>query len=438
MSQYFETIPDQVRKRKLLVWLFFIVTTVFVGFGLSKTKFDMTSEGWFADDDPVKVALDEFKAEFGSDDGVFIVYKPRDGNVFSAKSLEVVQGIREDLLNARAQLKEGEDSGLKHIVRITALTNAPVLKAEEDSLISRPLVGTTIPTSQQELDEIRRTAESQKTFPLLYFSKDLKYGGISVETDFGAIPVDSELPANKDSHEDPGIEDELVMDDMIMEVDHEIVKEKIRFKPIDQEEYLALMKAIKVILNKPEYADHLDYYPVGYAAQTEYDVENLEEMGLMYMAALIIVVILLWFLFRSLSAVIWPISIVVLSTVWTVGLTGWLGITVTIFLILTVMLILTVGIADAVHILSGYLFFRYDRHGKLYKQLTMRNIERINNVWVARKVTMNNLFTRRVTNMDLISVAYNMEVPDEFLTQRTLTDFAFRERNLAKLRTYIK
>ena len=80
----------------------------------------------------------------------------------------------------------------------------------------------------------------------------------------------------------------------------------------------------------------------------------------------------------------------------------------------------------------------YNRHGKLYKQLTMRNIERIDNVWIAKKATMNNLYTRRVTNMDLISVAYNMEVPDEFLTQRTLTDFAFRERNLVKLRTYLK
>jgi hypothetical protein len=80
----------------------------------------------------------------------------------------------------------------------------------------------------------------------------------------------------------------------------------------------------------------------------------------------------------------------------------------------------------------------YNRNGKLYKQVTMGNIERIDNVWVARKVTMNNLSTRRATIMDLVSVAFNMEVSDEFLTQRTLTDFAFRERNLAKLRAYLK
>ena len=80
----------------------------------------------------------------------------------------------------------------------------------------------------------------------------------------------------------------------------------------------------------------------------------------------------------------------------------------------------------------------YNRHGKLYKQMTMRGIEKIDNVWISRRVTMNNLSTRRVTNMELLSVAFNMEVSEEFLTQRTLTDFAFRERNLVKMRQYIR
>ncbi len=59
-------------------------------------------------------------------------------------------------------------------------------------------------------------------------------------------------------------------------------------------------------------------------------------------------------------------------------------------------------------------------------------------VWVAKKMTMNNLVTNRVTHMSLYSVAFNIDIPGEFLTQRTLTDFAFRERELAKLRRHIK
>lgn len=80
----------------------------------------------------------------------------------------------------------------------------------------------------------------------------------------------------------------------------------------------------------------------------------------------------------------------------------------------------------------------YNHQGNHYKQMLKKDIVQIDNVWIARKAFMNNLSTRRITNMELISAAFNMEIPDEFLTQRTLTDFAFRERNLVKLRTYLK
>ena len=80
----------------------------------------------------------------------------------------------------------------------------------------------------------------------------------------------------------------------------------------------------------------------------------------------------------------------------------------------------------------------FNRHGKPHKRLSMRDIKLIDNVWVARKMSMNNLISRRVTHMRLYSIAFNIDVPDEFLTQRTLTDFAFRERELNKLRRHIK
>ena len=80
----------------------------------------------------------------------------------------------------------------------------------------------------------------------------------------------------------------------------------------------------------------------------------------------------------------------------------------------------------------------YDKHGRLKKRLTMRKIKLIDGVWTARSMTMNNLSSRRVTQTSLTAIAFNHEVSDKFLTQRTLTDFAFRERELNKLRKYIK
>jgi len=348
VTRYYGRVPDQILKRKWLVLLFFIAATAVCIFGLSKMRTDMTIEGWFQDDDPTKIAYNEFHAQFGSEDGMYIIYKPKDGDVFSAKSLNAVKGIRNELINFRSNLKEGEVSPLEHIVKINTLINATVLTVEGDFLRAKPLVGTTVPTSQVELDEIRKTAESQSKFPLQYFSKDMKYGGIYIETDFGAIPMDADQKS-----------DNMVIDDMTQETVKKAEK-PVRFKPTDQADYIRLNDAINSILDKPEYANQLEYYPVGNTPAAEYDAKMVEEMGMLYMAAIVIMIVLLWFFFRSFSAVTWSLLIVILSTIWTLGISALLGLTVSGFLILTILLILTVGIADAVHIMSGYMFLRKD------------------------------------------------------------------------------
>ncbi|MBQ0796906.1 outer membrane lipoprotein-sorting protein [Zhongshania sp.] len=80
----------------------------------------------------------------------------------------------------------------------------------------------------------------------------------------------------------------------------------------------------------------------------------------------------------------------------------------------------------------------YDKRGKAYKQLTFKNIEKINDLWIARDVTLINLQSQRLSNMKTEAITTNVEVEDEFLTQRTLTDFAYREKTLESLRKYFQ
>jgi hypothetical protein len=76
--------------------------------------------------------------------------------------------------------------------------------------------------------------------------------------------------------------------------------------------------------------------------------------------------------------------------------------------------------------------------GKLYKQLSVSSIEKVDNVWLARKLTMNNMATHRMSIMSIVSVAFDKEVPDEFLTTRSLEDYSFREKNLTRFRDNLK
>ncbi|WP_082106623.1 efflux RND transporter permease subunit [Kordia zhangzhouensis] len=350
VSRFISKIPEKVLKRKWLYLGFFIAATVFLIMNLGNLKMDMTIEGWIQDDDPTKIAFNEYHAQFGSEDGVYIVYKPKDGDVFSEKSLQTVKSIQEDLLNYKETLRIGQKSALDHIVKVNTVVNARVLTAENDFLYARPLVGEHVPESQAERNELREIAKGEKQFPLQYFSEDMKYGGIYIETNFGAIPLD---------------EEEVKVDDLVLDTDTDLTLEETvtdtatpRFKPTDQADYLKLNEAINEILSKPEYAEHFEYYAVGNTPAAEYDLLMVDEMGNLYMAALLIMIVLLWYFFRRFSAVTWSLTIVILSTIWTLGISALLGLTITGFLILTILLILTVGIADSVHIMSGYSFLR--------------------------------------------------------------------------------
>ncbi|GAB1269804.1 hypothetical protein NBRC116493_30570 [Aurantivibrio infirmus] len=79
----------------------------------------------------------------------------------------------------------------------------------------------------------------------------------------------------------------------------------------------------------------------------------------------------------------------------------------------------------------------YDKYGQEIKRMLSSKIELVNNVWVARSITMMNLVTNRLSNIATLEINTNIEIPDEFLTQRTLTDVAFREAELTKLRSQI-
>lgn len=79
----------------------------------------------------------------------------------------------------------------------------------------------------------------------------------------------------------------------------------------------------------------------------------------------------------------------------------------------------------------------YDRYGKEIKRMLGSRVEQMNGIWIARSTTIMNLVTNRLSNMAFLEMHTGIDVPDDFLTQRTLTDAAFRETELEKLRAQI-
>jgi hypothetical protein len=76
----------------------------------------------------------------------------------------------------------------------------------------------------------------------------------------------------------------------------------------------------------------------------------------------------------------------------------------------------------------------YNHNNQLYLQQIWHVLEKVDGVWVGRKVSMKNLISQRVSQLETESVKFNMDVSEEFFTQRSLTDFAYRENNMTRLR----
>ena len=79
----------------------------------------------------------------------------------------------------------------------------------------------------------------------------------------------------------------------------------------------------------------------------------------------------------------------------------------------------------------------YDRYDKEIKRLMAARVELVNDIWMSRSLTMMNLVTNRLSNMAFVEIYTDLAIEDEFLTQRTLTDAAYRETELENLRAQL-
>ena len=193
---------------------------------------------------------------------------------------------------------------------------------------------------------------------LAFYSENTEYGAILIQTDFGTNPVEgfvSAVDAADVSLDDSfgAFGDDETFD---LEFNDDIEAQKIEFEAVDMLGYTSFQVMSKAIYEK--YETQFEFFPVGTPPLMEFMLGMLDEMQVLGMILVLIFILLLWILFRSFSAVIWPLVTILLSIAWAWGIPAWAGIVLTSMISLTIMLIFAVGIADCVHVMSAYFTFR--------------------------------------------------------------------------------
>ncbi len=350
LNQFFAALPARLRARRGAVAIAALVATLFLSYGGVWLRVDMSMESFFLQDDPVLVFHQAFKRTFGSDEDVYIVYEAKDGDVFSPTSLAAVQHIQERLLADHPPDADGNPSALEHLLDVQTIVNAGYLEVRDDTLVSRDFVED-LPGSREEIDALRAQAMAHEDFPGFYVSDDSRFGGIWIRTDLGVPDAFGEA-AEEDGFDaadfDPALEAALADG-----------SESGASGETNMVEYALFTRALFAVLEDPVVNEALILHPVGNPVLMGFFNDILgAEIAMILIGSMGIMLVVLWFLFRSLSGVAWPLVIILLSMAVSFGIAGWLDLVMSMMVSILSVLILVVGIADSVHILSGYVFFR--------------------------------------------------------------------------------
>ncbi|MCP4754548.1 MAG: RND family transporter [Proteobacteria bacterium] len=350
LNTFFEHSHDRLIRHRLKIWLGFILLFGVSVLGIPRLSIDMTMESFFEENDPVKLLYDQFRDTFGSDDSVYIVYEAADGDIFSDRSLRALQRLQDLLENPEAGENGDVPPTYDHIVEVKTLLNVSYLEADQDTLISREFIGDELPATDAEREKLRQQALHHDDYPQFYLSRDSRYGGILIRTDFGIVPIDEGPTGEEDDLTDDGFDATIPSQP----------PGKQRYKLTTMQEYADFDTMIEELIGRPEFEGTLKFYPVGNPAIMGFfnDVFNTE-ISILFSGALVLMMIVLFVLFRSVSGIVWPVCVVILSLFITLGLAGWLDVTMSMMVQILMMLVMVVGIADSVHILSGYYYFRH-------------------------------------------------------------------------------
>ena len=313
------------------------VVLMLLAFPLSqvpKIKMDTSTEGFMHDDDPVLLAYNEFRAQFGRDERVALSIKSDD--IFTLKFMQTLKKIHEEI-----------EEKVPFVEDVTSLYNVRNTRGEGDKLITDDLLEP-FPATQAQVDIIKKRAMASHFYKDLLISQDGKMTNIMIETDAYSHEGEEEF-AVEDAFEE-GFTEETP--------DGRFGDEAAELKDrpfLTDQENAKIVKSVMDIVKKYQ-KEGLDIYVAGSPSvmdalkfQMSSDMQKFTRM------TFLIIIVFLFIMFRRVSAVAYPLLVIIFSLLATIGTMAWAGVAFKLPTQIVPSLLLAVSVGATVHILS--IFF---------------------------------------------------------------------------------
>lgn len=340
IEQRFAKLTAWVYRHKVGVLFLTLVFTLALGTQSFNLTFDTRDESFFHEDDPTMVAYNDFRDRFGQDDTFIIALKPEGG--LTSEFFTLLFKIHKEL-----------ETSVPYLDDISSLVNGRIIRAEGDTLIVEELMANP-PASEKDLEHVLALIDRYPMYDRLLISPDRSMATIMIRAQAVKALAEGEMMS--------GFDDAPPSDGSSATT------------YLSNDENVEINAAISLVLDA--FKDRgITFYmagtPVFVAEITEGIVEDL---SVTVPLSLLLIVLFLTLLFRKISGVIYPLLVVALSLMSTLGIMALAGIAVSTVVQILPTFLIVVGIADSVHILT--LFYQRLQSGDEKRDAIISAVEK--------------------------------------------------------------
>ena len=286
-----------VRHRRAVALVLAVITVALCS-RLMSLKVDMDQDTWIPQSHPYVQATKAMEKVFGGRNYTLIGIVPKHGDIYQPAILAKVQHIQEGVENLPEAVRQN--------VMSLAARKVKDIKANDTGLVVKPVMER-VPQTPQEIAELRHRVETNPFYINSLVSPDGR--AVAVVADFH---VDTSKPS-----------------------------------------YAALYAEIKNILDK-ECDDSVDIYVGGLPVDFASFESHMMQMPMYFGAALLIIMAIQYWSFRSVQGMLLPVATAILSVLWALGFMGLIGVHMDGLNTTTPILIMSVAAGHAIQILKRY------------------------------------------------------------------------------------
>ena len=328
VDKKFEKISDFIYDNRLKVIFIVFALVIALATNMKNLTVDTSTEGFLHKSDPLRIAYDKFRDQFGRDEKVLIAIQTKD--IFNRSFLEKLTKLHKEL----------EDS-VPYITDVNSLINSRNTYGTKDSLIVDDLFEE-LPKTQLELDKKKKLALNN---PLL---KDLIFDEQGTITTI-IIDTATYTSLDKDGNPLPKVDEEDEFGD-------EEVQTTQKKEFLSDWENAQIVKKVNQIVKKYENKNFKVLVSGTAVINAELKASMTKDMQKFIKLVVLIIAILLALLFRRVSGVILPLVVVALTIVSSLSFMAIFGAPITVVTQILPSFLLAVMIGASIHLLS--IFFK--------------------------------------------------------------------------------